>query len=128
MKFHHIGIICKDIDAELRALRKIHLVNHESAVIYDELQDANLCIINVDDGTNLELISGPKVNGLLDKGIRYAHVCYEVHDLNQAIEELRTKGAVLVSAPKPAKLFNLRRVAFLYVSYGLIELIEENNE
>ncbi|MGE0268457.1 MAG: VOC family protein [Candidatus Omnitrophota bacterium] len=128
MKLHHIGIICKDIAFELEELKKIHQVNQESPVLYDEHQDAKVCLINVDDDINLELISGTKVNGLLDKGIRYAHVCYEVPDLDKKIKEFKTKDVVLVSPPKPAKLFGMRRVAFLYVSYGLIELIEGGHE
>lgn len=128
MKLHHIGIICKDINFELEEIRKIHRVNHATPVIYDEHQDAQVCLVNVDDNISLELVSGTKVNGLLEKGIRYAHVCYEVADLDKTIKEFKTKEVVIVSPPKPARLFGMRRVAFVYVAYGLIELIEGGHD
>lgn len=128
MKLHHIGIVCKDIHREREQIDKIHQVNSQSDVIFDELQNAELCLFNVDDNINLELVSGPMVEKLVDKGIQYAHLCYEVENLEVSVREFKSKGALVVSAPKPAKLFSMRKVAFMFFPYGLVELIEASHD
>ena len=40
------------------------------------------------------------------------------------IDDFVANGAMLVSSPKPAKLFNMKKVVFLYTTYGIIELLE----
>ncbi len=71
----------------------------------------------------LELISGRQVETLLRKNITYYHLCFEVDDIHNEVDKLVNEGAFLISAPKPAVLFNNRDVAFLNVSYGMIELL-----
>ena len=45
-------------------------------------------------------------------------------DINLAIENFQ--GAILISSPKPAILFQNRLVAFLMTPIGLIELLNAN--
>ncbi len=125
MKFHHIGIACKNIQLELQRLKRLHRVLFVSETVFDELQQAELCMVEVEDGLRLELIAGPVVESYLQKKMSYYHVCYETGDLVGRLQEMTAAGAMLVSAPKPARLFAGRRVAFLLASYGLIELLEE---
>ncbi len=124
MKFHHVGIACKDIKEELSAILKIHKVVKQSEIVYDAEQDARLMLLTLEDGSNLELISGQQVATLVKKNITYYHICFEVNDLEQEIQRLTESGALLISAAKPAILFDNRPVAFLRVSYGIIELLE----
>ena len=128
MKLHHIGIVCKDIQKEKERLKNFHQINHETEIVHDELQNADLCMLNVDDNVNLELIAGPVVEKFIAKGIQYAHLCWEVDDIEQAIAQNKEKGALLVSEPKPAVLFDMKKVAFMYFPYGLVELIEVKNK
>jgi len=123
MKFHHIGIACRNIDDEIANISKINQVIKKSPVVFDVEQNAELALLTLADGTNLELISGKQVETLLKKNITYYHLCFEVDDIDTEIERLVTEGALLISAPKPAVLFNGRKVAFLNVSYGIIELL-----
>ena len=83
----------------------------------------NWCCLTLSDGTNLELISGKQVEGLLKKNITYYHLCFEVEDIRAEIDRLEKENAKLLSPPKPAPLFDNREVAFLHVSYGIIELL-----
>jgi len=124
MNFHHIGIACDNIEDEIENIYKIHDIISISKIVYDNKQDANLCLIEIQGGINIELISGNVVRNLVKKNITYYHICYEVLDINFEIEKLITVGALLISDPKSAILFNNRKVAFLKVSYGLIELLE----
>ncbi len=123
MKLHHIGVACKDIDGEIAAISKIHQVIEQSAKVFDAEQDAELVLLTLIDGTRIELVSGRQVEIFVKKNISYYHLCYEVADIDAEIERLVGEGALLVSPPKPAVLFDGRKVAFLNVSYGLIELL-----
>ncbi|MES2111798.1 MAG: VOC family protein [Bacteroidota bacterium] len=123
MKLHHIGIACKNIDDEIVNISKIHHVVSQSPKVFDEAQNAELVLLTLADGTNLELISGRQVETFVKKNITYYHLCFEVDNINAEIERLVNEGAFLIAPPKPAALFNNRLVAFLNVSYGIIELL-----
>ena len=127
MKFHHIGIACKDITSAKRDIEKNHVVIKSSEIVFDENQDANLCLLTLQEGVNLELVSGNAVNSFLKKGIKYYHICYEVDNIEEKYDEMASNGCTPISPLKPAKLFNMRRVAFLYSSFGIIELLESEN-
>jgi len=123
MRFHHVGIACKDIEEEISNLTRIHQVVKQSDIVYDAEQNAELVMLTLADGTNIELISGKQVENLTKKNITYYHLCFEVDDIDAEVERLLSENAYLISPPKSAILFNNRKVAFLQVSYGLIELL-----
>ena len=125
MKIHHIGIACQNIEEGIEEFKKYHNIISQSEIVSDELQNAKLCIVTTDIGINFEFISGDQVSRLLKKGISYYHVCYEVESFDLTIKDFLSKGAVMISAPKPAILFNDRKVSFLYLSYGIVELLEK---
>ena len=123
MKFHHVGVACKNIDDEIVNISTIHQVIEKSPTVFDKEQNAELALLTLADGTRIELISGKPVETLLKKNITYYHLCFEVDDINVEIDRLVNAGAFLIAEPKPAILFNNRKVAFLNVSYGIIELL-----
>ena len=126
MKFHHIGIATGDIEKAVSDYTKMHNISYISDIIYDEQQESYLAYIETNENINVEFIAGDKVKNLIDKGITFYHLCYTVDDINESIGNLRESGAVLVSPPKPAILFSMRKVAFLFTPNGLIELLEES--
>jgi len=123
MKFHHIGIACKNIDEEIANISKIHTVAKQTEKVFDGQQNAELVLLTLADGTSMELIAGRQVETFVKKNITYYHICFEVDDITTEVNRLVAEGAFLVSPPKPAILFNNRLVAFLNVSYGMIELL-----
>ncbi len=125
MRLHHIGIASQNIDESVKDYYQYHDVKKKSSKIYDELQKAELVFIETNEGVNIEFVQGQPVDNILAKGISFYHICYEVNDIKKSIEDLRTKGAIIVSPIKPAILFDNRNVAFLYTKSGLIELLEE---
>ena len=124
MILHHIGIACKDIDLEIQRIKKIHDVISISEIFYDKNQNANLCLIKIKNSLSIELISGKQVENLIKKKISYYHLCYEIQNIESEIKRLVNLGGIILSEPKPAILFNNRKVAFLLLSYGIIELLE----
>ena len=125
MKIHHLGIACSNIEEALFGFGKYHTIVKKSDIVYDDLQNAHLCMVTTDLGLDFEFISGDQVARLVKKGISYYHVCYEVDDIVKTINDYVAQGAILISDIKPAILFAGKRVAFLYLSYGLIELVEQ---
>ena len=125
MKFHHIGIACDNIEAETQRLSTIHEIVKKSPVVFDKKQNAELILLTLADGTKLELVAGPQVETFLRKKITYYHLCFEVPDIDAELERLIAAGAILLSPPTPAPLFDNRPVAFLHVSYGIIELLSQ---
>ena len=127
MKFHHVGVACSNIREEIETVKKIHTVVSISPILYDVKQNAELCIINTQDGIQIELISGDQVANIIKKRITYYHLCFETDDIHAEITRLQSLDVLLVSEPKSAVLFGNRLVAFLQASYGLIELVEADN-
>lgn len=125
--FHHIGIACSNIEKTLSFVRILHTIKCETSIIYDPNQDANLCLLEDENGLKIELVSGAAVHGLIKKGISYYHHCYEVPDIQVAIEEAKTLGCILIRKPLPAVLFDNRKVCFMISPLGVIEFLEKSN-
>lgn len=123
MIHHHVGCAVKDIAATRDKLVKM-LKAEATEIIFDPLQNAELCMLRLPDGSQIELISGEVVKGFVKKQVTYYHVCYAVEDIEDAISSLQSDGAVLISPPKPAILFDGQLVAFLITPIGLMELVE----
>ncbi len=124
MKFHHIGIATEDIYKTLEKLKKFFNIKNISEVIYDKNQNANLCMIMLDDGIMIELISGDVVANIVKKRQYLYHTCYSVANIEKTIKDLIDDGAFLVKEAKEAILFDNHKVAFLMWDLGLIELLE----
>lgn len=127
MKFHHIGLACEDIEKEIKSLQHIFGNIEFSEKIFDPLQNAELCMANL-NGINVELISGQPVENLLKRKIKMYHICYEVDDFESKVKEFQEKGALLISEAKETTLFENKRVAFFLLNNGMvIELIGDKN-
>lgn len=124
MRFHHIGIATDDISKELEEMIRVFGNPEICELCYDPAMKVELCLVNF-HGLNMEFVSGEVVKNLVDKRIKLYHICYEVSNLDLKIKELTQNGALLISEPKEATLFDQRRVAFLMLRNGIIiELLE----
>lgn len=124
MKLHHIGIAAAQMEGMIDYVTSFFPVKSVSEIVFDEKQNANLCMLTLDDGSRIELVSGPVVEKRVKKMQFLYHTCYETEDLQAAMEAFEEKGAKIVSGPKEAVLFGMRRVAFLMTDMGLVELLE----
>jgi methylmalonyl-CoA/ethylmalonyl-CoA epimerase len=128
MRFHHVAMAATDIEDALLALGLHGPVTLLSDLVYDPEQGVRLQLVDV-GGLQMELVQdagdGP-VAAWLARGFKLYHICYEVDDLDQALEDARASSAVVVSYPKPAVLFGGRRVAFTMDRIrGLVEFLEK---
>lgn len=125
MRFHHLGIACVDHDEVIGFLRNNFAELAISEAIVDPLQNATVQMIELPDGTQVELISGQAVASFVKRGMHLYHTCWSVKDIAKSIESLVKDVAKVVSEPKEAVLFCNAKVAFLASPIGIIELVEE---
>ena len=65
------------------------------------------------------------VSRFLEKGGGLHHLCYEVRDLFEQIQRMKSQGALLIRSPKPAVAFGGRRIAWMRTRDALlIEYLE----
>lgn len=69
MKFHHVGVACRNIVEEIESIRKIHELVDISPIVSDTAQKAELCMLQTAEGVSIELISGEQVKTLLKRGL-----------------------------------------------------------
>jgi len=128
---HHLGVAVVDIESACEFYQAALGFTLNSKVICDPIQKVKVCFLTNKQGRSLcmELISPLKaaspVNGYLSKGIGAYHICYEVGNLERALEGLRAQGCVLIAPPVPAAAFDGRRIAWCMAPTRLlVELLE----
>ena len=125
MTFHHVAMAVNNIEEAYAFLCAEGPVTPLTDATFDPEQNVNLRLLDV-GGLPIELVQGGPVADWLRRGCRLYHVCYEVDNLDQALEAAAERGCALVSPPKPAALFGGRHVAFVMNrSLGLVEYLEK---
>jgi len=127
LKFHHIGVACRDIEKEIRAFAIVGYTL-EGPRFSDPLQKIHGCFLT-GPGPRIELLAPlddtSPVIPWLQKGVKMYHQAYEVQSIEASIDALSAQHAVVVSPPKPAVAFGGRRITFLmFPNLLLVELIE----
>ena len=132
MLFHHVGLLTDR--PELAASRLRGADYHAAEAVFDPLQGATVQLCHGPSGSPIiELVtpasSNAALGGLLRRRGDYMyHVCFEVPAIEAGLIALRVDAddrIVEVASPRPAILFNNRRVAFYSTpGLGLVELLE----
>ena len=128
MKFHHIGVAVKSIDATAAMYEGAGY--RMSDIVFDPIQNVNICWLTKESAPIVELLApvddtSPVCKTLEKNGVTPYHCCYVVDNLDEAVKKLRKERYVLTSKPEPAVAFCGSKVCFLYnKNVGLIELVE----
>ena len=128
LTFHHIGIACRDI-AKTQAFY-LGQGYAASPVVEDPLQHVRISFLEKEGAPRIELLEplddqSPVARTLATSGVSPYHMCYEVQDIESAVNHLRGQRFLLVNGPVPACAMGDRRIAFLFQkNTGLIELVE----
>ncbi|MFM7815814.1 MAG: VOC family protein [Verrucomicrobiota bacterium] len=130
--FHHVGLAVKDIEASTKALSSCGLkASEEFPDAIDELIGVRLRFLAPNgNGPLVELVSGldevnPVRETLSKNGVCLYHMCFEVPNLVEAANHLKSSSYLAVSNPIKAKAFSNRPIQFFYhVDSGLIEILE----
>jgi methylmalonyl-CoA/ethylmalonyl-CoA epimerase len=131
LKFHHIGIAVKSFEKSLNFYKILGYTF--STPVVDEIQQVELIFCKSPDFPDIELIKpfgekSPVANFLKDKEEAMYHQCYQTINLKFALDYLKEYNTLIcVSKPKPAILFENKKVSFYYIgNVGLLEILEVN--
>jgi len=120
-KLDHVGLV----------VRSIRDLCPDEMTVSDPIQKVNIAFANFHD-TKVELLephdeSSP-VWKSLTKGEKLLHICYEVDDLEEALQRGRQHGFHCIRRPVPAIAFDNRLIAWVYhAQFGLFELLERGD-
>ena len=134
MKLSHIGILVKDIDEGIKHHKALFGFKMLSAVTEDPTQKVRVVLMgqSEEDPVKIELIAptgdDSPVSDLLKKRQSLYHLCFDVDDIETAKDEARKNGAIVISPPVEAPLFNDRKICFLFTrDHYIIELVESSH-
>jgi len=99
MRIHHIGIIVKNIEHDADLYEKLGY-KKDADIIYDENQSNKILFLKNNEET-LELIEPiNEKSTVYNLPVGYAHICYEVDDLDEYIKGFKEKKAGVVFTGK----------------------------
>lgn len=131
LRFHHIGIACRDIEKTKAFYSDLGYV--ATSTVDDPIQHVRVAFLDKPGEPRLELLEplddqSPVLRTLSAVGVSPYHMCYTVQDIEEAVATLRARRFLLVNGPVPACAMSNRRVAFLFhKNTGLIELVEADD-
>jgi len=130
---HHLGFVVKSISDVAEEFAASISASWDGEITYDPIQRVRVSFFGPVDQRNpvFELVEpagddSPVIN-FLKKGGGLHHVCYEIDDLEQGLQEARLAGLMTVALPAPAVAFGGRRIAWICSKRRLlVELLERN--
>lgn len=132
MKLHHIGKVVKDLDEAIVYHRETFGLEPLGEPVIDPHQKVKVVSLDIGfgDRASLELIApvseDSPINKFLKKGGGLHHLSYRVDDIEVAVKEFKSKGALILGDVVPSAGFGDSPSVWLYTrSRELIELIEE---
>jgi len=115
-EFHHVGIAVRSIEETYRKVE-------------DPIQKVRVAFLEL-NGLTVELVEPLEdrspVSEILQKGQSIYHVCFQVPNIQRAIDQARGCGFHCIRQPAPAAAFEERKIAWLFSNvYGLVEVLEK---
>jgi methylmalonyl-CoA/ethylmalonyl-CoA epimerase len=128
---HHLGFVVKSISTVADEFAASISARWDGEIIHDPIQRVRVAFFSPVDSANpvYELVEPASedspVADFLKKRGGFHHVCYEVNDLDAALEVARSTGWMIASSPAPAVAFEGRRIAWIFSKTRLLmELLE----
>ena len=132
MKLHHVGIVVDDIESGIQRYKALFGFVPVSEVVDDPIQKVSVVLLSnpESDGAPIELIApltdDSPVSNILKGNVRLYHLCFLVDNIEEALQNFRSNGAIIISGPVPAELFEGKKIAFVYSpDKYVIELLEK---
>ena len=125
----HIGYAVKDIQ---QTARHYVCVGWELSEIFEEkVQNTKIAFLTKEGFPTIELVSplnltkSPVDNILAQNGVSPYHICYEVDDIEQAVEDLYEEDFKPLFLPIESVAMGNRRICYLHhLEVGFIEIVE----
>ena len=134
MKIHHIGIVVDNIQNSLGEFSKFIKFDEITIPTLIGSQKVNVCFMKIGE-LRIEFIEPiddeSPVTKALEKGGGFNHICFEVDNLSEKINEIVEKGGRLIVSPVEG--FEGRQIAFVLLNMkktnlNLVELVERQND
>lgn len=128
-KFHHVGYAVKDIDKATRMYKEMGFEIGETMI--DPIQNTKNCFAHKDGFPLIEFVAPVDENSPINKTLEKSgntpyHCCYEVENMEQALEDLKPYRFIKLFNPVPAVAIDNHRICYLFNrDNGLIELVEK---
>lgn len=126
-KVNHIGYAVRDIN---KTAQYYVDAGWELSAIYEEdVQHTRIAFLTKDGFPTIELVAPLEgkspVDTFLQKiGCSTYHVCYDVDDIDEAVEDLFDEGFKPLFEPVPSVAMNGHKICYLFhLHVGLIELV-----
>jgi len=131
---HHVGIAVPSIEDALKFHVEALGMKQVTDIVYDESQKVKVVLLSPEETNHenysyvelVESVGSSPVDQILKQRNRLYHYCIEVSNIEETLEKVRKEHAIIVLQPTPAKLFNGRRIAFIWTpSQYLLEFLEK---
>ena len=128
-KLHHVGIVVDKIEKAAHLYEKLLGCQRASKIIKDKTQKVKILFLSTGGNVALELLeplsTHSPVTRFLKEGGKFHHLCYEVNDIEAALQKTRKQGALVIHKPVAAAAFKGRKIAWIFTpDNSLIELLE----
>ena len=130
MKIHHIGIVVNNIQDSLGEFSKFIKFDEINIPTLVGSQKVNVCFMKIGE-IKIEFIepigNESPVKKSLEQGGGFNHICFEVDNLSETINDIVEKGGRLIVSPVEG--FEGRQIAFVLLNMkktnlNLVELVE----
>jgi len=124
--FHHLGFVVSSISNSVQSFVDILRSEWDEQVFHDLNQRVRVTFLKSRQAGDplWELIEPADeqspVHSFAAKGGGLHHVCYVVDNLEQALANARSMGALITRQPMPAVAFGGRRIAWIYTKNRLL--------
>jgi methylmalonyl-CoA/ethylmalonyl-CoA epimerase len=132
MKLHHIGIVTDNIKSAIRHHNELFGFVPITKIVDDPVQKVSVVMLSCPetDSVPIELISplsdDSPVSQILKGKTRLYHLCFLVEDIEETLQDFRSQGAIIISGPVQAELYEGKRIAFAYTpDKYVVELLEK---
>lgn len=129
LRANHVGYAVRDINKT--AQYYLDAGWKMSEIFEEEVQHTRIAFLTKDGFPAIELVASLKegepspVDTILQKiGCSTYHVCYDVDDIEQAVEDLFDEGFKPLFEPVPSVAMDGHKICYLYhLHVGLIEIV-----
>ena len=119
-RLHHLAVVVADIDHSTKVYCGLLGVHPTTEVTHDPKQKVNIQFLSGPalGDMQLELLApdgeDSPVALALKKGGGPNHLCFEVQDINEALQTAREQGCRVICEPVEAAAMDKRQIAFVF--------------
>lgn len=131
MKFHHIGLIVKNLSMGLKEIDKISKIKKKSNKVLDKNLGVSVIFIKTANSPLIELIAPINKNSPIQNALKKRlniinHFAYKSKTFEKDIIKIKKKGFFQITKPTKAKYFNYKKVIFFMSKLNhIVEIIED---